>query len=623
MLARTPHVLLHDGACPQGLERRARDNGWDVCVLDDYEPPSATVVVLGSSPMALAIRARHPDAVCLSTAQEPRDADLWIPASAPDAAWDRLLALAANHLAARATARGVTREIAARDTRIRQLAEIGRRLARERDQDKLLETILTEGRRISGSEAGSLYLIDHENAAPCLVFKLAQNDAVPVVLNEARMPLTTDSLSGYVAVTGEVLNIADAYAIPDDRPFAFNPSFDERTGYRTRSLLTLPMRDHRGNVVGVLQFINRVVDGAVVPYDGEVAELMEAVASQAALALQKNRLIGDIRVLFESFVQAAVKAIEQRDPSTSGHSFRVADYTVRLLEALPRSGLARFKGLSVGEESLTEVRYAALLHDFGKVGVRESILVKPNKLTEARFEVMRYRFELRREQLRRRAVEQELELLHLARGDFDVERRRIHRTLARDLSRLNDLFDVLVDANSPRIVDEQVLADLKALREEPLLELDGREGNLVDDADLAALSVRRGSLTAEERREIQSHVTHTRDFLAVLPWPPELARVPLIAAAHHEKLDGSGYPLGLRGDEIPLASRVMTVCDIYDALTAMDRPYKSSLGPDAALSILREEVSAGMLDADVLGVFIASGVYRADAADRRRAVGPL
>jgi hypothetical protein len=260
---------------------------------------------------------------------------------------------------------------------------------------------------------------------------------------------------------------------------------------------------------------------------------------------------------------------------------------------------------------LTEVRYAALLHDFGKVGVRESVLVKANKLTDERLEVIRYRFELQKERMRRRALEEELELLHHGVEGFEVARQRIRRALAREISRLDDFFDALALANNPNVRAQGEFRHLDLLHEEPFLEVDGREGRLISAADLTALSVRRGSLTPEERVEIQNHVVHTRDFLAVLPWPPELSRVPLIAAAHHEKLDGSGYPLGLKGDEIPLASRVMAVCDIFDALTAMDRPYKPALSVDSALRILDEEVTAGLLDRDVFDVFVASAVYRA------------
>jgi HD-GYP domain-containing protein (c-di-GMP phosphodiesterase class II) len=380
------------------------------------------------------------------------------------------------------------------------------------------------------------------------------------------------------------------------------------------------MRDHRDKVVGVLQFINRLdpTENEPVPFGEELVELLRAVASQAAVSIQKNLLIHDVNRLFESFVQASVKTIEQRDPSTSGHSFRVADTTVALLETLPVSGLSRFKDLSFDEQHLREVRYAALLHDFGKVGVREDVLLKANKLTDDRLELIQYRIELQKERLRRRAVERELDLLHHQVVDIEVARRRVQRDLADELSVLSDYEEMVIRANRPTVLEEGVAAELREIRDYAYRELDGTLNGLITDSDLLALSVRKGSLTPDERREIQSHVTHTRDFLAVLPWPPELAGVPEIAGAHHEKLDGSGYPDGLLGEQIPLASRVMAVCDIYDALTAMDRPYKKAMPVERALAILEDEANQGLLDTDMVSVFIESRIYQRTVTEEQR-----
>jgi HD-GYP domain-containing protein (c-di-GMP phosphodiesterase class II) len=388
-------------------------------------------------------------------------------------------------------------------------------------------------------------------------------------------------------------------------------------------MLVLPMRDHKGRLTGVLQFINRrgtTVDGSsrIVPFDEEICELLRAIASQAAVSIQKSGLIRDINQLFESFVQASVKAIEQRDPSTSGHSFRVAETTVALLSALPRSNLSRFANVTLTDEHITEVRYAALLHDFGKVGVREKVLIKANKLSDERLEILHYRFELQKERLRRAAIEQELALLHHARESFETARRRVRRELAHKLSIIDDYYAGVVQANNPNIVADGDFGHLRTIRDYRFRELDGSLSGLITDSDLLALSMRQGSLTPEERREIQLHVVHTKEFLSVLPWPPELARVPEIAGAHHEKLDGSGYPEGLSGEEIPLASRVMTVCDIFDALTAMDRPYKSAMSLDTALKILEGEASDGLLDMDIVEVFIEARCFESTV----RRLGP-
>lgn len=608
----------------QAIRASARQAGWNV---QQAAPGSVNeAVALAFVPECAdttGVRQCFPHALIVTTGERD-DADLVVPWSADEQLLRPLLAHAAEQWRRNLKLMSLHRELGARRERMRQLSDIACALSTRMEFPELLETILREARRLAGCEAGSLYLVDDEGDEPELVFKLAQNDAVDVPFVEARLPMTPTSLAGYVALSGEPLDIPNAYEIPPGRPYSFNRSFDDEMGYRTHSILVIPMRDHRDKIVGVLQFINRLepTQDEPVPFGEEIGELLRAVASQAAVSIQKNLLIRDVHQLFESFVQASVKTIEQRDPSTSGHSFRVAETTVALLEALPASGLPRFRSLSLTPEHLREVRYAALLHDFGKIGVRENILLKANKLTDDRLEIIHYRVELQKERLRRRAVEREIEMLHHPREGFQVAQRRLHRQLEADLSRLEQYFEFITLANRPTPLDEGDFVHLRELRDYAFLELDGTRDGLITDADLTALSVRRGSLTPEERREIESHVTHTRDFLAVLPWPPELTRVPEIAGAHHEKLDGTGYPDGLVGEQIPLASRVMTVCDIFDALTAMDRPYKSAMSIDTALDVLADEASRGLVDGEILKVFIDSNISELaqPGAGLRRAV---
>jgi len=590
----------------QAFDEAPRDSSGALVVLSS----ALNVADAEAEALCTALRRRFPHALRVGS-RSLAGVDLVLTSAATVAALERLLDHAMDFWQQGLKLLELHREIGVRAARTRQLSDIAIALSGGRDFDELLATILLEARRLAGCEAGSLYLIE-EGSPPALVFKLAQNDVVDVAFSESRLPLESSSLAGYVAVSGEALNIDDVYALPVDAPYGFNDSFDRQWGYRTCSMLVLPMRDHRGKVVGVLQFINRleVTGSRPVPFDDEVAELLRAVASQAAVSIQKDTLLRDVNNLFESFVQASVKTIEQRDPSTSGHSFRVADTTVALLEALPRSDHPRFRGLSFTPDHVREVRYAALLHDFGKVGVRERVLLKANKLSDERLQILQYRIELEKERQRRRAVERELELLHHGAVDFEVSRRRVHRDLERRLTVLDDYFDCLRRANEPNLLADGAFDHLGVIRDYPFEELDGTAGSLILDSDLLALSVRQGSLTPVEREEIQRHVSHTREFLDVLPWPPELAQVPRIAGAHHEKLDGSGYPDGLAGDDIPLASRVMTVCDIYDALTAMDRPYKKAISSDRAFDILTDEARRGLLDADLVEIFISARIYQ-------------
>ncbi len=620
------------GSAPEGvaagcalsgrLAALAKARGWQVTEIDIRQHDAideATALVFSTDAGADSVRRAFPHALLVS-GKAADGLDLVCPEAADDDALNALLVHGENHWRRNLKVMELFREVGARRQSMGQLSDIALSLSTEMEYSELLETILLEARRLAGCDAGSLYLLDEAGEEPELVFKLTQNDSREFPFAEQRLPLTADSLAGYVALRGDELDIPDVYKLPKDAPYKFNRSFDDQNNYRSVSMLVLPMRDHRGKVVGVLQFINRMdpVSGTPIPFGEELVELLRAVASQAAVSIQKNLLIRDVNRLFESFVQASVKTIEQRDPSTSGHSFRVADTTVALLESLPKSGLGRFKGLTFSEEHIKEVRYAALLHDFGKVAVRENVLLKANKLTDDRLELIQYRIELQKERLRRRAVERELDLLHHRAVDLEVARRRVHRDLSAELSLLGDFEEMVIKANEPTVLDESVAAELREIRDYAYRELDGTLNGLITDVDLLALSVRRGSLTPDERREIQSHVTHTREFLAVLPWPPELAGVPEIAAAHHEKLDGSGYPEGLVGEQIPLASRVMTVCDIYDALTAMDRPYKKAMPIERALSILEDEAGQGLLDMDMVRVFIESRVYQQTLAEEER-----
>lgn len=608
---------------------------WLILDLDSREktPDEQVALVLLDMPVTRdikALRVTFPHALFVGLNAEPLadnehgDCDLIVNALQP-MGLQHLLPHAQKYWECQQLATMRLADLDLKRKQIIQLTDIGLVLGAQVEPEKLLATILTEARAIANCDAGSLYLVDDSTEVSSLLFKLSQNDSIEFNFQETRIPLSDESLAGYVALSGKQLKIADAYQIGDSESYRFNRNFDEKHSYRTQSLMILPMRDHRDCVIGVIQFINRKSEnGDIVDFDLETIEILRAVASQAAIAIQKTNLLNNINQLFESFVQASVKAIEQRDPSTSGHSFRVAETTTTLLLDLKRSNLSRFSDLHISDEHLREVRYAALLHDFGKVGVREAVLIKANKLSDDRLEALNLRFELKKEQLRRKAVEKELEMFHHSPVDLQVIRRRIHRDLATQLSLLDDYFAAVSRANMPSILPEGDFQHLQEIQEIELIDREGKNFGLITRKDLEILSIRKGSLTPEERLEIQNHVLHTKEFLEVLPWTPELAGVPAIAGAHHEKMNGTGYPLGLVGEEIPLASRVMAVCDIYDALTAMDRPYKTAMSKDAALRILDEEAAAGLLDKDLVKVFYQAQSWRVlDDKNTHTAANPL
>ncbi|MFI5230355.1 MAG: HD-GYP domain-containing protein, partial [Gemmatimonadales bacterium] len=410
--------------------------------------------------------------------------------------------------------------------------------------------------------------------------------------------------------------------LPPDVEYTINRSFDERYGYRSKSMLVIPMKDHRDQRIGVLQLINRkrdpqvkltsadIVDHEVEGYDPRAVELVSALASQAAVSIENSRLYDDIERLFEGFVTAAVTAIEARDPATSGHSSRVATLTVGLAQAVDRCGDGPYRDLRFSREQLRELRYAGLLHDFGKVGVREEVLVKEKKLYPQDLELIRHRFAFLLQQSELEFERARAEVLY-SRGraahDLELSRLCAARQTARD--ELRRALGRIIDANEPTILAEGTFGELRELNRRTYADFNGVERPLLEDHELQYLMIRRGNLDDAERREIESHVTHTYRFLEQIPWTRELRGIPEIAYTHHEKLNGAGYPRRVTGESIPVQARMMTIADIFDALTATDRPYKRAVPWTHALEILSVEAREGMIDEHLLKSFVDAGVF--------------
>ncbi|MBI3568423.1 MAG: GAF domain-containing protein [Gemmatimonadetes bacterium] len=509
---------------------------------------------------------------------------------------------------------------------LQEMTRIGVALSTERDLMTLLDTILVQARRLSSADAGSLYLVRHQGggAPDVLQFKLAQNFTLPnLPFRETEMALDHTSLAGYAAATNEPLVIPDVYLLPEDVSYKQNRSFDESVGYRTKSMLVIPMRTHRDEVIGVLQLINRkrdpaarltspaVVDAEVLPFDQRAVDLVNALASQAAVAIENSRLYEDIERLFEGFVMASVTAIESRDPTTSGHSARVATFTCGLAEAIDRGGSGgAYRGLRFSREQMREIRYASLLHDFGKVGVREQVLVKQKKLYPSDLAIIKHRFQFLLQRADLQYERERAEFLYAhgtdryteALGQLDQARRGEREQLQRFL-------DSIVRANEPTILPEGTFEELEEINARTFVDFDGVEKPLLSDEELRYLMINKGNLDSRERREIESHVTHTFRFLEHIPWTSELRGIPTIAYGHHEKLNGQGYPRQVTADAIPVQTRMMTISDIYDALTATDRPYKRAVPAERAIEILEDEAAHGAIDKSLLATFVEARVF--------------
>lgn len=518
-----------------------------------------------------------------------------------------------------------------------ELIDIARAMTTERDVDKLLGVILEKSRFVTGADAGSIYVVEPADEptaprdgelqaarGPRLRFKLSQNDSVHYDSREFVMPLSNRSIAGSAALAKSAINIADAYELPASAPYGFDHRFDEKIGYRTKSMLTVPLVSQRDEVIGVIQLINKKrdpekkltskddIEAQVISFDERSEELLGVVAAHAGVSLENTMLYDEIRRLFEGFVKASVEAIESRDPTTSGHSRRVADLTVELAKVVDAESTGAYRDARFTREDLRELEYASLLHDFGKIGVREKVLVKAKKLYDERLQLVHARFDFVARSIEADVLRRKLAALE--RGAPKSELDALDREQTERRAELDAAWQTIEHANEPSILAAGDFAKIARLAKETYLDLRGEARPLLEPQDAIALSVTRGSLTPSEYDEITRHVAHTFRFLSNIPWGKALRRVPQIAGAHHERLDGTGYPNRLRAAEIPVQSKMMSISDIYDALTASDRPYKKAVPSERALDILGYEVKDQHLDPELVRIFREARVWERTGA---------
>ncbi|HSN98871.1 MAG TPA: HD domain-containing phosphohydrolase, partial [Candidatus Nanopelagicales bacterium] len=524
---------------------------------------------------------------------------------------------------ARARAAAPRRAALADSEEMGLLLSIARAISTERDVDRLLHLILEKSRFITGADAGSIYVVegdDPDMMGRMLRFKLSQNESVRFDSREFTFPVGPGSMAGFVALHCRPLNIPDVYDLSADAELRFDRSFDERVGYRTKSMLCAPLLSRAGDVIGVIQLINkkrdperRLLDQGdvhdhVIPFDAHSEDLLTMLASQAGILLENAQLYAEIQQMLEGFVRASVEAIEQRDPTTSGHSQRVAEFTVGLAKAVEHVDTGPYREVTWTREDLKELEYASLLHDFGKIGVREEVLLKAKKLFPYELDKIRARFDFAV-----RSVELDIlsrKLAAIERGAPQDQIAALDEELATHKAQLLAGFAAICAANEPSILNSGNFERIEVIAHETFTDMEGQVLPLLRPEELESLKIARGSLTPSEMLEIQRHVTHTFEFLKQVPWGKQFRRVAHIAASHHERLNGAGYPRGLRAEEIPLQSKMMTISDIFDALTAKDRPYKRAVPVQKALDILGLEVKDGHIDADLVKIFIEAKVWQ-------------
>ncbi|PYM85443.1 MAG: HD family phosphohydrolase [Candidatus Rokuibacteriota bacterium] len=457
-----------------------------------------------------------------------------LPRNAPPAVLAKILDNAFEHMATRGDLDRLSVEL-------RDLNSIGVRLSAERDLKRLLELILTKAREITHSDAGSLYLVEESDTGDRrLRFTLTQNDSVDVPFEQFTIPINGESVAGYVALTGQVVNLADAYHPPLGSTFKVNRAFDTQIGYRTKSMLVVPMKTQKEEIIGVLQLINckpdlqrrfaspAEIEREVEPFGARYTDFAVSLASQAAVSLENSRLYENIQTLFEGFVKASVTAIESRDPTTSGHSFRVAELTVGLAEIVDRAPSGPYGDVHFSPDEMKEIRYASLLHDFGKVGVREEVLVKAKKLYPNHLELIKQRVEIIRRGLELKYSRRKIEyLLQKGREQFAAHAETLDAELASFLAELDAGLSSVIVANEPSVMPEDFASAIQRFALQSFEDHLGRPQSIITPEEAKVLAIPRGTLTETERKQIESHdPQHPRDR-PLAPREAERIRIPV------------------------------------------------------------------------------------------------
>jgi HD-GYP domain-containing protein (c-di-GMP phosphodiesterase class II) len=535
----------------------------------------------------------------------------------------KILRTAFHLSAARRSEAGLLKQAAAYRREVAELNRIGMALMREHNRDELLRQILTQVMRSTGSDGGAMFMIDTDKDGTAgIYFKLVRIDSLstPFLYPNQVFPIDSTSVTGHAARTRQPIIVDDIHNLPPDSPFSVT-TFAEDRGYFIKSMIAIPMLNHRDEVVGVMQLANRKrapnlrivtredAERHTIPYGERDMQFGLSLAGQAAILIENARLYAQIDEIFACFVKAAVTAIDQRDPATAGHSVRVATLVTDLAAALERSAHGSSRNLRFSNAQIRELRYAALLHDFGKVGVREAVLVKANKLPPALNERLDARYELIHSALLLAYERKRAQLLCAEVTDPHASA-ALEAEFTQEMVALEQFKMLVQVANQPAVLHKTAERQLSDVARRTFQRPDGRVSPYLEPEELHYLHIPYGSLDAEERTEIEAHAARTYEFLSHIPWTEDLKHLPDYASSHHEKLDGSGYPLHLRGTAVPVQTRILAVADIFDALTAADRPYRPAVSPERALDIIESEVLAGRLDAEVSAVMISSGVYR-------------
>lgn len=512
---------------------------------------------------------------------------------------------------------------------IKRLNQIGIALSSQRDKRQLLSLILTSARELTGAEAGTLYIREtgtlyiRETDVPSLRFDIVQNDRLNINLggrdqspvdNFPPIPLLTEDgkpndkmVVAWSVNNNLTVNIPDAYS-HKGFDFSGTRAFDQRTGYRSCSFLTVPLSDHDGHVIAALQLINKLnPKGEISPFTKKDQELAESLASQAAMAIINQRLINEMKTLFDSFTRVIATAIDSKSPHTGNHCRRVPDATLMLAEAACRSRHPAVKDFQMTEADFYELKTAAWLHDCGKVVTPHHVMEKSRKLetvidrigwVEDRLEILLRDLRINALELKMQALEQGTNVV----ADLESLKKR-EQTLLDDMEFLHHC-----NMGAEFVTDED-LQHLERIRNYVWADKKGSERTFLTEDEYRNLCIRRGTLNSDERKIMEGHMTATLSMLEQLPFPEHLKNVTEYAVCHHERMDGKGYPRGLSRDQMSIPARIMGIADVFEALTAPERPYKQPMKLSQALAIMGRMVEDNHLDPDLFQVFVEEKVY--------------
>ena len=499
---------------------------------------------------------------------------------------------------------------------IKKLSDIGRALSGVHDLNTLLEMILDQARNFTNADAGTLYILEGDT----LRFQIVQNDSLKIRMGGTtgeKIPfppveLKESNVSAYVALHGESVNIPDVYDT-DLFDFTGPKKFDQSTGYRSKSMLVIPMKNHENDVIGVLQLLNaiNIKNKEVIPFSNDYVNLSESLASQAAVAITNAKLISTMSELFEAFVKVMATAIDEKSPVTGGHIRRVANLTLTMAEFINGHNEGKFKDINFSPEQMYELRIAAYMHDIGKVTTPVEIVEKAKKLQTIfdRIHYVRLRMDYIIQKINLEGQRRIIELLEEGADKHKIE--KAESDLKNETQELQDIRSFINKCNEPgEFLEDETLDRLKEISQRTYLDSEGKTQPFLTEDELLNLSIRRGSITEAERKKMQDHAAVTLRMLKQIPFTKKLKNIPNFAGAHHEFINGNGYPLGLKGDEIPFEGRLMAVTDIAEALTASDRPYKKAMPLETVYRILRSMVEKGELDNDLVELFIDKEIYK-------------